>query len=500
MLIIRPQPIVGESWQGYLLRLAENNHLGGIVGLAKLLGLKQVKLMVANPGEILKLLKINNHLYEPEDQISSIGKLHRLSMHGRSMRSRICPRCVECSENFHIPASWDQTFRLVCEKHQIRLMDKCLSCNQLISYGRKSLTHCDCGYAFGESHSRLINFSLDRFLSICELQDQYANPPLTFAKKTFEDTEAYLLCRRLLRLSGNLSNEEVRNWRYVEAFATVDDMQLIAGWFEDWPRNINEFLKIYFPIPRHSMYEVLFGRQTRPGLTFQTVRSVVSSFLDRNKQSQRINLKSLYPKKNEVALSIAGNKEYVSLHFVIRTTGCRYENVKFWMEKGWLGDVKVLQISPNKIEYQVRQGAAQKAIQIIKSTSSREEVSLSLGLKSKAIRYIKEAGFLTGIQYCRSIKQFRLLPSEVFGLARSLLQMSSPKILEENKRTYFSSLITYLGEKKPHLLKSLLTEILNGRFTLHTLTDNALDLSELYLIRAELHAWRLTAKSQYADA
>lgn len=498
MLIFRLQPIVGESWPGYLLRLAEKNHYGGIAELARLLGLNPAKLLLANQVEIFKLLKINAHSYESEDQY--VGKLHRLSMHGRSMRSRICPKCVESSENFHIPASWDQTFKLFCEKHQILLVDRCASCNQLISYRRKSLTHCDCGFAFENSSSRLINFSLDRFLSICDLQDQYANPPLTFAKKTFEDTEAYLFCRRLLRLSGNLSNEEVRNWRFVEAFATVDDMQLIAGWFEDWPRNINEFLKIHFPIPRYSMYEKLFGKQTHPGLTFETVRSVVSSFLDRNKQSQRINLRSLYPKKNEVALSIAGNKEYVSLHFVIKTTGCGYDNAKFWMEKGWLGDIKVIQFSPKKIEYQVRQEAAQKAIQIIKSTSSREEVSSALGLKSKAIRYIKEAGFLTGIPYSRSTKLFRLLPSEVFDLARRLLHMSTPYTQDEFKRTLFSSLVIDLGENRPHLLKLILEEILAGKFTLQTRADNAIDLSQLCLLRAELQAWRSTVKRQYADA
>lgn len=500
MLIILPQPIDGESWPGYLLRLAEKNHYGGISGLAKLLELKQAKLILGNPGEVLKQLKVNVRLKQFDDLAFRVGPRHRLSMHGRSMRSRICPSCIVDSENFYIPASWDQTFRLVCEKHQIRLIDRCLSCKQLISYRRKSLTHCECGFAFKKSPSEQIKFTLDKFFSICNLQDQYASPPSTFAKNTSEDTAAYLFCRRLLKLSGNLSKEEIRNCRNVEAFATVDNMQLVAGWFDDWPKKFNEFLKIYFANSQYPRYEMLFGRQTRPDITLQTVQSVVANFLDVNRQNQRSIQSTLYPKMSEAALIIAGNREYVSLNFVIRTTGCSYYQAKFWMERGWLGEVKTIQVTPNKIDFQVHKSAAQKAIQIMKSTSSRAEVCLALGLHSQAIRFIKEAGFLTGIPYGRSRKLFRLLPSEVFDLARLLLSKSTPNTLDSYKRTLFSSLVLDLGSNKPHKLKHLLEEIIAGKFTLHTLEENPINLSQLYLLRTELQLWRLKFKGAYAGA
>jgi hypothetical protein len=500
MLVINPQPFVGESWPGYLLRLAEKNHYRGIAGLAKLLELKQAKLILANPGEILKQLKVNDQLIQFDNLEFTVRPRHRLSMHGRSMRSRICPRCIEDSENFYIPASWDQTFRLACEKHQITLIDRCLSCKQLISYRRTSLTQCECGFEFKKSPSKQIDFTINSFLSVCDLQAQYASPPSTFSKNTYEDTAAYLFCRRLLKLSGNLSKEEIRNCRNVEAFATVENMQLLVGWFDDWPRIFNKFLKIHFAISRNPRYEMLLGQQTRPGLTLQTVHSVVTNFLDVNRKSQRIYPITPYPKKSVAAQAITGNKEYVSLHFVMRTTGSNFYQAKFWMKKGWLGDVKTIQVSPNKIEYQVQKDAAQKAIQIIKSTSSRAEVCLALGLHSKAIRFIREAGFITGIPYGQSTKLFRLLPSEVFDFARLLLSKSTPNTKDTSKQTLFSSLVIDLGKNRPHLLKILLSEMLAGKFTLQTQVENAIDLSNLYLLRTELQAWRAEAMCRYADA
>jgi hypothetical protein len=102
-LLIRPQPETGESWPGYLLRIADLNHLNqGLAHFAKLLGITPAALIGSEPATVLGALGLSTTR-------SDLGRFAKKGTGNYPLRNslrahsaRVCPQCLEEMSNKHI--------------------------------------------------------------------------------------------------------------------------------------------------------------------------------------------------------------------------------------------------------------------------------------------------------------------------------------------------------------------------------------------------------------
>ncbi len=96
--------------------------------------------------------KRGQHVYEPNDI---------------SMRiTRICPECIR--ELGHTRALWDIRLVVACPRHRTLLLSSCPKCAEPLTWARKGLLTCSCGYQLGESARVPVNESSIRIASLIE--------------------------------------------------------------------------------------------------------------------------------------------------------------------------------------------------------------------------------------------------------------------------------------------------------------------------------------------
>lgn len=139
-LLLRPRPEYGESWPGYLCRLADCNALSGVAGLVRVLNVSKGALLCGQ----LANGKTSFALNVPDP---AKGALISSLVIGRSWRTRVCPVCMDC-ENPIAQAHWDGPLTLRCTQHRCMLVDRCDSCKAPVRHDRPALDSCECGKPF----------------------------------------------------------------------------------------------------------------------------------------------------------------------------------------------------------------------------------------------------------------------------------------------------------------------------------------------------------------
>ena len=133
-LLCRPFAVNGEGGHGYLLRLANANHMQGISALARMNGSK-VKDYLIN-------ISIKTDQNGPDVPLNLSTLLE-----SKGRRTRICPYCM-CEKNPYLRGEWDKPVNLRCKEHRCILLDRCNSCSRPITHDRKHFDTCNCGQKF----------------------------------------------------------------------------------------------------------------------------------------------------------------------------------------------------------------------------------------------------------------------------------------------------------------------------------------------------------------
>ena len=150
-LTIRATPLDGESWRGFLLRLAEANHYG-------------------NPSHVLQFHgnTIRLRTFPTHRDIEHVARLVRCGtdtlrdlggtvVKGRAVRTgisckpvalrfldlnnpKVCPRCLEGGG--HLRSLWDVAPLLACPVHGCLLVGSCPGCGSPLRWSRSAAGHC----------------------------------------------------------------------------------------------------------------------------------------------------------------------------------------------------------------------------------------------------------------------------------------------------------------------------------------------------------------------
>lgn len=145
----------GESGQGYVLRLAARNGLGGLARVKTMLGCSRFQTLYAQDAPQLAhwfgaSVQRLSYALEAADGCKRVEgatymghKLGRSYFLNRS-HPRVCPDCIH--ELGYCRAAWDFTLTVACARHQRLLVDRCPACALPLKWTRPDLCLCDCGY------------------------------------------------------------------------------------------------------------------------------------------------------------------------------------------------------------------------------------------------------------------------------------------------------------------------------------------------------------------
>ena len=162
-LLHRPKPIGGESFEGYLLRVAEANGYASGRWVTDLAGIENRVSCVA--GDVAGLANRLGHDAADLDAMRYLpspwaGKRRINLFNGRPVnrmainldRPRVCLACLK--DSAHLRMAWELAPTAICPDHGAILLDACPSCGKAISWNRSHVCLCHhCGFDFREAEA-----------------------------------------------------------------------------------------------------------------------------------------------------------------------------------------------------------------------------------------------------------------------------------------------------------------------------------------------------------
>lgn len=155
-LMVTPEPNRRENIMGYLLRASDMNGYEGINQILRYAGRKAGSMHVLSQH-----FEIIESVFGPVGRdLINLEHVHILKRHNLKLRDalssktnplhinlrepKICPSCIV--ENGYIDLYWDIKYVECCPKHKIKLIDACPSCVKSLSWFRRGMLRCRCGF------------------------------------------------------------------------------------------------------------------------------------------------------------------------------------------------------------------------------------------------------------------------------------------------------------------------------------------------------------------
>jgi hypothetical protein len=483
-MLIRPKFISGESWPGYLLRLANANEIAGIEGLSKLLDTTFIRLLTSSPQAVLEQLGILTDIRTDACDDHPIKKRSYLGVWGRTIRSRVCPNCLGSMQEPYIRASWDRAFQLTCLVHHVNLREECPSCRQEITYRRKKVERCDCGFHFSDgSNAPGVAVDMGEVLRVFGLEDIYSKEAPTFGASGYTEVCAVAVLQRMCLLEiGTISCKRPMASRG-GAFVSTKSLRFLSAWFENWPDGFIRALSTTRAGITTAPTSLLLGTSQRTTGLFPVVRGALFDMDRRRRTSPKAGKQ--FP--NSITLQDATD---VGIKFLMNSAGCSYDVVKNWIAKGWLGQVKTFPLPGGQVGYRIDREMAMKAIHIAKSTSSPRELAAAVGIDARSIRVLAQSKVIGSIPYGRAFWNIRLHPSEVFQLAARLLDATRRGVASNDRRLLFQQAIALLQRDAPWLIQKFVQAVLAKQIAVRFMGKSTCRLDEITLLHGDLVLWR----------
>ncbi|MBY6094671.1 TniQ family protein [Ferrimonas balearica] len=182
-LLVRPKPFIDESFECYLLRLAQENGFesyrvfSAVVhewlmeqdhraagAFPRSLGLLNVYHANRSSSLRVRAIQLLQHLSRSQElPLLKLAVMHSSATFGNRraavfrdgidiprsfLRHKGIPICPEClNEQSYVRQHWHLKPYVACHKHGIELVSHCPGCGGLLDYQESELiTHCDCGF------------------------------------------------------------------------------------------------------------------------------------------------------------------------------------------------------------------------------------------------------------------------------------------------------------------------------------------------------------------
>jgi hypothetical protein len=493
MLINSPKPEKGESWPGYLLRLSEANQIQGINGIARVLNTTIEKLIISDPKQTMDQLGISiPQVAQPVVAYKERKQIY-LASRGSAIRSKVCSKCIRESSQVRISANWDRIFQTYCLSHRIFLLENCPCCSEPISYKRKKVDTCDCGYQFRNAPAQAIDLDLDGFSLACSLKAKYLIDARTFEMSDDVDMNCLVFCKKILALLHS-NTDSLRHTKLIgDGCISLNELREVNLYFQNWPDNFTKFAENFVYSKNLTTHFLLRKNNKDDADSLPNIRLALKKYNTEKRKFHR-------PKSLTKTLKKDKYEQYSGIKDLILSAGISYDVAKFWIKKGWLGDVGIEQKEDGRLYYKICKQRIQKAIYICKSTSSTQNMSQSIGMHDQALRYLVKVKVLTSIQYGHANWNYRVHPSEVFNLAQKIVDVAILRNEFETRRLKLDEAMVRLGRCVPQLLKPFVEDVCSGSLKISKDTLASVEMNQITILYHDYLRWRGLAVEQYANS
>lgn len=227
----RPDARKYENRQDYLMRVADENRLNGIAELCRVLKTDLTTLLSLPDGVINKFFS-----GVPLELIAgSSSHFHGSNGHAYrrgQRRTRVCPQCIE--EGLPLSVYFDVSLPIPCPRHQIMPIDFCPVCANPVSYQRKTVRACDCGFNWSRSERVVQPQWMPMLYSLFAPWHLTNLPSSSYQEIGVRDVGSGSLIRLLV--ANSMSSPTKR--RRVNSWISLRDFDVLERFVVDWPRSL----------------------------------------------------------------------------------------------------------------------------------------------------------------------------------------------------------------------------------------------------------------------
>ncbi len=492
MMLMRPMWIEGESWPGFLLRIAEENSLKGLNGIGRVIGLSVGELICVEPRIALMKLGYQSTLNFPTPTRWHLAdqKSKFIGSSGRSFYSRVCSKCLRTDSKPFIRASWDQALAIFCPIHFERLAETCTYCLEPINFYRHKIISCCCGFSFIQPKRKESNLDISTILQAFSLQ--YINDG---CKGTFEGStrKEHLAALALLKIYIRI--REIQGDKLIpkritlaNSFLDTKKIEALLPVFYDWPNQFINIVEEVYCISGKSHFGLL-NSSTLYASEFKEIKTALDERICRRRQSKSRRLstsgKSI---QSNVRQDLIGISELMDL------TGLHYTRLMPWVKDGKFGStVSVVELNGTISEKFLR-ARVQPLLNFLSVTTTINSAGKDIGLEPIVMRYmvrdqILKSFSLGGVDYTN-----RLAVSDVYLWANSIFLWASRSRTSSREYINFSSASAAVLRRNRVGFKHYMESIGTKSLPLKYFGIKPIALNEVFLFKDDVERWILKAQ------
>lgn len=480
-LLLRPEPLEGESWAGFLLRISHKNGFRHVAEMAQSASFRFEELIACQPNVALARLgfRTDRDCASAYDNKVEWRLRKQMSTFGRSLYGRVCSHCLREDQRHFIPLHWDNPVQLTCIRHGVLLVDRCDKCNLAIDYLRPSIDHCKCGRDFRLVRTADAPGWWHRTYSLFEVTE-----PAQVILATFSpfDTISADIGRALLRLvklvPGTSRKQLSPNGRHTAKLdlVRVEDLPHLEIWIRDWPNGFRENLAK----AEHAGFKIS-SRFLKLG-QFPRLHDELLAHTH-----QRVRM------KRPVTITDASKKMmdegYVGIKTFLTQTRATYDQFNYWLEIGLLRGVFVRKGPGHTQRFFIPRQEFESALICMRQTASLKEASKLFGASKRVLRAMGYANVFRKVELNRGKYAFRLNILEVSTLVRALVDSANSKAPYNLVCVPVSEAVLACAERNDSLVKTFIEELKAGSFPLYRAQRSAVYFDDLQMGGVEFKNW-----------
>lgn len=444
-----------------------------------LLGKSSLRLAAARPSDVLPPLGITWQSYSEHTapiQVASTGRIH-LASYGRSVRSRVCPHCLESDPEPYIRAAWEMPMSIHCEKHDVYFLDQCLQCGRDITLTRRWLDRCDCGALFSKQRPASLEGWVWQLRNV--FSEAYsADRTETFALASPDSQKAARACKWLAAPVDSRRSKRAAYIKDRRAFLTLQTATAIRPIFEGWPERAVAAVVMEVNEPGSDRYARLAERL---GVRhFSKMRELMA--IVRSRTSVQIQCRSNPQKFSKTSYGIKD---------LIRVTGHSYVALLRCIDEDGIPGARYNVDSSNGMKrFSIPIESFETIRTLYQETVDIEGAASCAGCTEDSMRGLVRSN---SIESKRLLKTRmgdageRLYPRDIEAFCAELFRLAHSCHGSSVDRVYFSWWIPPpFALRRARRWRNILSAVRSGRLPLFTATPNPTALNDLFGISADL--------------
>lgn len=484
-LIDRCEPLAGESWSDYLIRLAEANYIpGGVGAMARLVGMTMQQLVVASPAEVLGRFGIVYPSAPCEHPLDAKVDRERVffATFGRTLKTRICPRCLASDKIPFVRAEWGMPMSVACSHHGTLLVDTCQSCHKPLDVLRPQLLQCRCGADLRQQKSDVAERWTEKLREI--FSEAYAAQTFgTFARAHELSQEAARTCKWL----AAPVEPKTRRRSYVvldrDGFLTISDALSIRHLLMDAPRSIvASVIAEADPGKKDGFMRLNY----RLGSKFFSCMQSVAEEVKRRHQPE-LNPDRIRAQRR----SLPPAKETYGIKDLMKVTGNSYGTLLRCIDEGGIpGASYTVDLAKGKKTFNIPPAVYRSIVQAMQQTDTIEAGAAQLGCSVDAMRGLVASGCVTARKLAltrHGRNGDRVCPADLRSFAEFLFRAAKTEDGPHLERLYFSWWVP--GAYNAYRCKwwrKILGAVKEKRIALFKAALAPIALNDLYVLRSDL--------------